>query len=149
MPILIILYLICRHDYLLVNTSTVLWRDDPPTTLHWVVTLSLHRCHRRCRCHRRHCHRCCTLHHRHHRRLRLPSRRRHRCCHRVTKIGYFSTYIWYLPTNPTPRHCDNIPASLSWIIDISRYHFRISNSSSTVELVCFVRILFDDTSQKL
>ena len=27
-------------QFLLVNTSTVLWRDDPPTTLHWVVTLS-------------------------------------------------------------------------------------------------------------
>ena len=55
MPLLIILYLICRREFLLVNTSTVLWRDDFPTTLHWVVTFSSHRCHRRChRRHRRH-----------------------------------------------------------------------------------------------
>ena len=124
MPLLIILYLICRRDFLLVNTSTVLWRDDPPTTLHWVVTLSSCRCHRRCHCHRRrhrrrhHCH-CCTPRHCHHRQLCRPLCHCH-CCHRrVTKIGYFGTYIWYLPTNPTSRHCDNIPASPSWIIDIS------------------------------
>ncbi len=39
----------------------------------------------------------------------------------VTKIGYFGTYLRYLPTNPTSRHCDNIPANPSWIIDISRF----------------------------
>ncbi len=46
MPLLILLYLICRRKFLLVNTSTELWRDDPPTTLHWVVTLSSRRRHR-------------------------------------------------------------------------------------------------------
>jgi hypothetical protein len=67
----------------------------------------------------------------------------------VTKIRYFGTYIRYLPTNPTSHHCDNIPANPSWCTDIFRYHFRISTSSSTVELVYSVRILSDDTSQKL
>ena len=55
----------------------------------------------------------------------------------VTKIRYFGTYLRYLPTNPTSHHCDNIPANPSWITDIFRYHFRISTSSSTVELVRF------------
>ena len=55
----------------------------------------------------------------------------------LTKIGYFGTYLRYLPTNPTSHHCDNIPANPSWITDIFRYHFRISTSSSTVELVRF------------
>ncbi len=40
----------------------------------------------------------------------LPSRSRR---WPVTKIGYFGTYIRYLPTNPTSRHCDNIPANPS------------------------------------
>ena len=74
------------------------------------------------------------------------SRCRHRRSHRaaatalppsVTKIRYFGTYLRYLPTNPTSHHCDNIPANPSWITDIFRYHFRISTSSSTVELVRF------------
>ena len=51
----------------------------------------------------------------------------------VTKIGYFGTYLRYLPTNPTSRHCDNIPANPSWIVDISQYHSGHSTSSSTVE----------------
>jgi hypothetical protein len=55
----------------------------------------------------------------------------------LTKIGYFGTYLRYLPTNPTSRHCDNIPANPSWIIDFYQYHFRHSTSSSTVELVSF------------
>jgi hypothetical protein len=29
------------------------------------------------------------------------------------------TYLRYLPTSPTSRHCDNIPANPSWIKDIS------------------------------
>ena len=53
----------------------------------------------------------------------------------VTKIGYFGTYLRYLPTNPTSHRCDNIPANPSWIPDIFRYLFRISTSSSTVELL--------------
>ena len=48
----------------------------------------------------------------------------------VTKIRYFGTYIRYLPNN------------------IFRYHFRISTSSSTVELVYSIRIFFE-TSLKL
>ena len=64
----------------------------------------------------------------------------------VMKIEYFGTYLRYLPTNPTSHRCDNIPANPSWIPDISRYHFRISTSSSTVELVHSITILFDDTS---
>ena len=67
----------------------------------------------------------------------------------VTIIRYFGTYLRYLPTSPMSHHCDNIPANPSWITDIFRYHFRHSTSSSTVELVYSVRILFDDTSQKL
>ena len=55
----------------------------------------------------------------------------------VTKIEYFGTYLRYVPTNPTSRHCDNIPANPSWIIDISRYHLGHSTSSSTVGLVSF------------
>ena len=55
----------------------------------------------------------------------------------VTKIGYFGTYLQYLPTNPMSRLCDNIPANPSWITDVSRYHFRHSTSSSTVELLSF------------
>jgi hypothetical protein len=29
------------------------------------------------------------------------------------KIGYFGTYLRYLPTNPTSHPCDNIPANPS------------------------------------
>ena len=56
----------------------------------------------------------------------------------VTKIGYtlVLTYGTYLPV-PCHNHCDNIPAHPSWMIEISRYHFRHSTSSSTVELVSF------------
>ncbi len=57
--------------------------------------------------------------------------------HRVTKLGYFGTYLRYFPTSPTSRHCDNIPANPSWIIDISRYHLGHSTSSFAVELVSF------------
>ena len=58
----------------------------------------------------------------------LPQATKVRECY---KIRYFGTYIRYLPTN------------------IFRYHFRISTSSFTVELVYSVRIFFDKTSQKL
>ena len=67
----------------------------------------------------------------------------------ATKVRecYENRVLWYLfrylPTNPTSHHCDNIPANPSWITDIFRYHFRISTSSSTVELVYFIRILFE------
>jgi len=75
-------------------------------------------------------------------RQRRPGRETRLSLVPVTKIGYFGTYIRYLP---------NSPMSLQlWLTtDIFRYLFRISTSSSTVELVYFVRILFDDTSQKL
>ncbi len=45
-------------------------------------------------------------------------RQRGRWRRRVTKLGYFGTYLRYLPTSPTSRHCDNIPANPSWINDI-------------------------------
>jgi hypothetical protein len=35
-----------------------------------------------------------------------PSCRCRRCCLCVTKLEYFGTYLRYLPTNPTSRHCD-------------------------------------------
>ena len=31
------------------------------------------------------------------------------------KFRYFGAYLRYLPTSPTSRHCDNIPANPSWI----------------------------------
>jgi hypothetical protein len=51
----------------------------------------------------------------------------------VTKIGYFGTYIWYLPTNPTSPHCDTFPTNL-------RSHpvgSKIPKTPNTAELVCF------------
>jgi hypothetical protein len=59
--------------------------------------------------------------------------------------SYIATCLRYLPTSPTSRHCDNIPANPVWIADIFRCHFRISTSSSTVELVYSV----SDNSQNL
>jgi len=68
-----------------------------------------------------------------------------------TKNCYENRVLWYLHTvltfqshvNPTSRHCDIIPANPSWIPDISRYHFRTATSSSSVELVYSIRILFE------
>ena len=108
MPLLKILYLICRRDFLLVNTSTVWWRDNPPTTLHWVVTLLSRRRHR-CRRWHHHGHPC-----------RRPSRRRH---HRCPSRHHHRPLCRHRPP-PSSLPLSSYPVARSAVAIVGRRHRR-------------------------